>query len=667
MRIATTGLTTGALVVFALAQVIRSASAFIDLLAGSLAAECKNAQVIAVLRIEKVHREKKAITYRKVRNLKGGLPTFTGETFTHVLGTLPNPERHPQDVETKDLQNEAILSWAEEGKMAVLFLGPGGATAICVGHAWYTTRGLPPAEGPWVQRGSADSRLQRLFCGETDELIGAVTELLSDKPGEKSVVPRMVGTPEMVTDRCGPIVRTWRIPFPTYTPWSTHRGNAQRTGSDGGPGPQRPTIRWVCRLPDQFIAPLLPGKKAIFASSIGAFNTPGLRALSLEASPDKRIIWTKGVPLLRQPLACAPVLLTEPVEMLILGDGFHSDESSALRCIRAADGFPVWHLPVPGKLVHFEGTPTIAEGRLYVGGGNAGLVCLDPNHVTFEGTELDLQKVQAALDQRWKELLVKYEGEKKKDPQFAVPPSEGSLPRATPQRIWQAGADRWHVDAPVAVIADRVLAASAYLDEEKTGERALVCLRSDDGSVLWKTPLKFNPWAGPTVGPYVLVGCSSVRLDPKAVDGASGEVVAVELDTGKVKWRKEVPGGVLSSVVVKAGTALFTATDGTVRAWDTFSGAEKWSYDAKAPFFAGVSVSKDTVYAADLRGVIHALNLADGKKLWGLDLASDLAIKSLGRVYGSPVVHRGCLYLATSSVGETGEAPANVIVCIGDK
>src|SRR5262249_5113056 len=159
-----------------------------------------------------------------------------------------------------------------------------------------------------------------------------------------------------------------------------------------------------------------------------------------------------------------------------------------------------------------------------------------------------------------------------------------------------------------------------------------LCLKASDGAVLWKTPLKLNPWAGPTVGPYVLVGCSSIRLDPKAVAGAKGEVVAIELETGKVKWRKEVPGGVLSSVAVKAGLAIFTSTDGKVRAWDVFTGREQWSYDAQAPFFAGSAVAQNTVYAADLQGVVHALNLADGKKEWTLDLGANPATKTKGMV-----------------------------------
>jgi outer membrane protein assembly factor BamB len=668
MRRVVTGLAAGAAGLVFLFVGNGTAPAYIDLLAGSLAAECKNAQAIALLRVEKVNREKKAITYRKVRDLKGKFPEFAGDTFTHVLGAIPNPDRHRQDVETKDLQNDAILACAEEGKTALFFLGPGGACAICVGHAWYTTRGSPPAGEHWVLRGGADSRLQRLFCGDVDELLAAVTAILDGKARKDGGVPRMVGTDEMVTDRSGPIVRAWGIPFPLPSLWSTHRGNARRTGSDGTPGPKRPVLLWAYKSADHFIAPVVPGTKALFASSLGAFNTPSLRALALDpAVGDNQVHWAKTTPFLRQPIAGAPALLRDPAELLIFGDGFHTDEGSSLRCVRASDGLPLWRLPVPGQLVHFEGTPTEADGKLYVGGGSAGVLCLDPGRVTFEDRERDLIDVQAALEQRRKDLRARYEAEKHKDPKFALPPDESELTWPTPRRIWQRGQGEWHVDAPVAVVADRVLVASASLEGEKISERALLCLKAEDGSVLWKTPLKMNPWAGPTVGPYVLVGCSSIRLDPKEVGVARGEIVALELDTGTVRWRKEVPGGVLSSVAVKAGLAIFTATDGKVRAWDAFTGQEKWAYDAKAPFFAGPAIAKDMVYVADLKGVVHALNLADGTREWRLDLSTEPATRAAAMIYGSPVVHRGRLYLATCNIGERAAPGQNVVVCIGDK
>jgi outer membrane protein assembly factor BamB len=658
----------------------QTAYGMIDLPPRSLSKLCAASPFIAVFRVEKINRDKQAIVYRKVRDLKGTFPDFVGDTFTHVLGPIHNPNYHRLDGENQDLLNDAILSGAAEGKTAVIFTGGGGqGQHVCVGYAWYTTSGDPPSrKDPWVLRGSADSRLSCLFCGDTDELVSAVADLLA---GKEATVPHVTGTARMLSDRTAPLFRSRADqdvlhsnkaesddPFLGQSPWSTHRGNPQRTGADDGPGPTKPNVLWVYKSEDHFLAPLVPGAKDLYASGAGPFNRPSFQALDLDPAGDQQVRWSKGAPLLRLPIADAPALLSgPPPAALVFGDGFHTDEGASLRCLRAADGLPLWRLPVEGKRVHLEGTPTVAGGKLYVGGGNAGVLCLDPGRVTLDGKEQDLASVQAALERRRKDLLAKYDMEKKKDPQFALPPAEDMLPQPAPKQLWQQGQDQWHVDAPVAVVGDRVLAASAYLDDDKCGERALACLKAEDGSVVWKAPLKLDPWAGPTVGPYVLVGCSSARLDPKAAADARGEVVAVELDSGEVKWRKDVPGGVLSSVAVRAGRAVFTATDGKVRAWDAFTGEEKWAFDAQAPFLAGPAVTETTVYAADLKGVVHALSLADGKEQWSLDLAADPATKTGGLVYGSPVVHGGRLYLATCNLGETRGQAANVVVCIGDR
>src|SRR5262249_35683124 len=145
------------------------------------------------------------------------------------------------------------------------------------------------------------------------------------------------------------------------------------------------------------------------------------------------------------------------------------------------------------------------------GGGAAGVLCVDPDRVTLDGKEMDLAGVQKGIDAKWAELLRKYEEDRKKDPDFAVKPNEDQLPRPSPVVVWQQGKDKWHVDAPVAVAGDRVLAASAYLDKEKVGDRALYALDAKTGAVKWRTPLALNPWGGPTVsGDTILLGGSSI-------------------------------------------------------------------------------------------------------------------------------------------------------------
>jgi hypothetical protein len=65
MRRPMTGLAAGAVVLVLLAGGNGTALAFIDLLAGSLAAECKNAQAVALVRVEKpIAKRKRSCTAR---------------------------------------------------------------------------------------------------------------------------------------------------------------------------------------------------------------------------------------------------------------------------------------------------------------------------------------------------------------------------------------------------------------------------------------------------------------------------------------------------------------------------------------------------------------------------------------------------------------------------
>ncbi len=447
--------------------------------------------------------------------------------------------------------------------------------------------------------------------------------------------------------------------------WPTHRGNLERTGNvDNQLGPKTPRVLWVYRAQEHFVASPVVGEKCLYVSGLGAFNTASFRALALEPAGPKQVVWSKSAPYLKLPVVSSPAVAEGK---LVFGDGMHQTDGAVLHCLKADTGLPLWQLSLPGRLVHLEGSPTIANGRVFMGAGNGGVLCVDLNRVTLDGKDLVVADVQPILEKRWKELLARYEEEKKKDPDFAIPPSEDQLPKPAPKRLWHVGQEQWHVDAPVAVVGERVIVASAHLDAENVGERSLICLRADSGEMVWKTPLALNPWAGATVsGKLVLVGGSSIRFVPKTIPGAKGEVAAFDLDSGTVRWRKEVPGGVVSSVAVKAGLAVFAATDGKVRAWESASGQEKWVYDAGAPLFAAPALAGDLAYAADLKGVLHAIHLPDGKGLWKLDLAAE-PVKAHGMVYGSPVVHRGRLYLATCNLeGDRLRGPT-VVVCVGDR
>jgi outer membrane protein assembly factor BamB len=447
--------------------------------------------------------------------------------------------------------------------------------------------------------------------------------------------------------------------------WSTYRGNSQRTGNAAG-GPTGADVLWVHKSQDHFVASPVPWAGKVFVAGLGAFNSPAFYAFNTDPKATQRVAWTKGTPYLKLPVVSSPAIVDGK---LIFGDGMHQTDGAVLHCLSLNGGMPLWQLPVPGKLVHLEGSPTVASGMVYIGGGAAGVLSVYLDRVVLDGKEQSLAAVRQTLDQKWKELQAKYESDKKRDPDFAVLPSEDQLPKPAPVRAWQQGAGKWHVDAPVAVVGDSVLAASAYLDKEKEGDRALYCLDAKTGDIRWRTPLKYNPWGGPSViGDVIVVTGSTIGYDPKLLKLAKGGVVALDLATGKEKWHKDLNAGVVSCAALTKELAVVSCTDGKVRAYQLGTGQLKWSYDAQAPQFAPPVIASQQVYVGDLKGVIHALDLVSGNRQWALDLTAHTDVKSPGMIYGGPVLdHSGNLYVATCNLEGPWARQPTCLVCIGTK
>jgi outer membrane protein assembly factor BamB len=451
-------------------------------------------------------------------------------------------------------------------------------------------------------------------------------------------------------------------------PWATYRGNAQRTGNtDNVPGPKTaPALLWAMKSGSHFVASPVPANDQVIFSAIGALNRPEVLSLAMTPKDPASVqpTWTKSLPLIRLPTVSSPAVADGKI---IFGDGMHQTDGAVLYCLPADGSTLLWALSVPGELVHMEGSPAVANGKVYVGGGSAGVICVDLNTVTLDGKELNVKDVPALQAEHMRKLRAAYEQEKKKDPDFAVAPGDDKLLKPAPKAVWTQGQKRWHVDAPILVAGGKVLAASAFLDKEKLGERALFCLDASTGKELWKAPLTYNPWSGPTLaGDTVIVTTSSISYDPKLIEGARGEVIAIDLASGKEKWKKAIPAGVLGCAAVTKDAAVFTATDGRLRAFSLKDGSRLAIYDARDCFFAPPAVVGDVAYAADCKGVVHAVDLKTGAALWTFDLGKD-PLKSPGMNYGGVTVHGGKLYLATCNIEGPFARQPTVVVCLGSK
>ncbi len=448
-------------------------------------------------------------------------------------------------------------------------------------------------------------------------------------------------------------------------PWATYRGNPQRTGNtDGKPGPATPAVLWAVRSQDHFVASPVPVGDKVLLSGLGGFNRPTISLFPLTPAGAKvEPVWSKTAPVLKLASVSSAAHVADK-GLLVFGDGMHQDSGGLLHCVTADGGRPVWQLPLPGDLVHLEGGPTVADGRVYTGGGAAGVVCVELEKAVLDGKEVDPPTIAKLQEAKWKELQEKFEKQKKADPDFAIPPSEDQLLRPAPKKVWQVGEKKWHVDAAVNVSGGKVLVPTSFLDKEKVGERALVCLDAATGVEKWKAPLVLNPWGGASVaGDTVVVPGSSVGYYFNEIKGAKGDLTALDLATGKVKWKKDLPGGVVGAAAVAGGQAVCAATDGKVRAFKLADGDRAWLYDAKAPVFAPPAVAGGVVYVADLLGTVHAIDAKTGAAKWTFPLPKETP----GMAYGGVTVHGGKLVVATCNLEGPFARRDTTVVVLGSR
>jgi len=85
---------------------------------------------------------------------------------------------------------------------------------------------------------------------------------------------------------------------------------------------------------------------------------------------------------------------------------------------------------------------------------------------------------------------------------------------------------------------------------------------------------------------------------------------------GKVKWKFQTGGPVISSPAVVDGTAYIASTDGSLYAVDLESGAQKWKLALGVRATSSAAVDHGIVYLGTYSGRFYAVDAASGKLKW---------------------------------------------------
>ena len=106
--------------------------------------------------------------------------------------------------------------------------------------------------------------------------------------------------------------------------------------------------------------------------------------------------------------------------------------------------------------------------------------------------------------------------------------------------------------------------------------------------------------------------------------------------TLKLRWSFQAKDSIESSAALVAGTAYFGSMDGALYAVDLATGKQRWRYATSgAVQESSPCVHNGTVYIGDLNGVFHAVDASTGKARW--TFKADAEIKSSPNCSGNKV------------------------------
>ncbi len=135
--------------------------------------------------------------------------------------------------------------------------------------------------------------------------------------------------------------------------------------------------------------------------------------------------------------------------------------------------------------------------------------------------------------------------------------------------------------------------------------------------------------------------CNSSR----SPDRLTGEVVAFEALTGKVRWRRST-GPTESSPLLHQGRVYVGDWRGRVIALDAVTGKERWSFRTGGRVKGAVAAHGNKVFAGAYDGVVYALDSRTGALRWRS--SSQDRLGGRGRFYSTPAVAYGRVFVGST-------------------
>jgi len=319
-----------------------------------------------------------------------------------------------------------------------------------------------------------------------------------------------------------------------------------------------------------------------------------LYALDAESG---RLVWDfdSGSPIASSPAVTGGVVLV-------------GSRDGVLHGISASDGTPLWHrktgpdLPLPWGYEGWDyilSSPTVVGGTAYWGSGDGNVYAVDPRtgeEIWRFATEGRVRSSPAVADG----LLV-------------VGSSDGfvyALDAESGAERWRFETDGVSFDSAEFGFDRRQVSASPAIRDGVVyiGSRdaSLYALDASNGDQIWRFD-EDSSW---------IITTAAVTAD-RVFSGrsSSGNIRAIDRETGTEVWRVEAGAYVYSSPVVVGRTLYVGQGDGDFVALDVASGEERWVYRSGGAIYATPLVHEGRVYVGSDDGFVYAFSAADSLPL----------------------------------------------------
>jgi outer membrane protein assembly factor BamB len=148
-----------------------------------------------------------------------------------------------------------------------------------------------------------------------------------------------------------------------------------------------------------------------------------------------------------------------------------------------------------------------------------------------------------------------------------------------------------------------------------------------NGRVLWRKRIGKSAASSPAVEP--------TRRELVVTAKEPGRVAILDMDNGKLRWRRATARGEGSPVIVR-GIAYFGDESGRMYALNVRRRKMRWVFSGASKITSSPAVTGGRLYFGDYAGRVYALNARSGRRLWTGSAGS--------RVYGTVAVAGGRVF-----------------------